>query len=57
MNNSFITKLTVSVVTVAALLAFLAPVTDEGNNNGDDFNYGISTYSDNDFEFELIKSE
>lgn len=55
MNNSFITKLTVSVVTVAALLAFLAPVKDNNNNGGDDFNYGISTYSDNDDEFDLIK--
>ena len=55
MNNSFITKLTVSVVTVVALLAFLAPAKDNNNNGGDDFNYGISTYSDNDDEFDLIK--
>lgn len=57
MNNSFITKLTVSVVTVAALLAFLAPVKDNSDNGGNDFNYGISTYADDDFEFEIIKSE
>lgn len=55
MNNSFITKLTVSVVTVAALLAFLAPVKDESNNGGDDFNYGISTYADDETTFDGIK--
>lgn len=55
MNNSFIAKLTVSVVTVAALLAFLAPVKDDSNKGGDDFNYGISTYADDDDTFDFIK--
>ena len=57
MNNSFITKLTVSVVTVAALFAFLVPVKGESNNGGDDFNYGISTYADDEFEFDFIKNK
>lgn len=56
MNNSFITKLAVSAITIAALLALVAPVKDD-NGNGDDFNYGVSTYSDDEFEYEGIKSE
>ena len=56
MNNSFITKLTVSVVTVAALLAFLAPVKDDDNNKTANYNYGVSTMSDFD-EFDLIKNK
>lgn len=57
MNNSFITKLTVSVVTVAALLALVAPVIDNGGKSDTSNDYAVSTMSDNDFEFELIKSK
>lgn len=57
MNNNFITKLTLSVVTVAALLAFLAPVVDNGSVNDADNGYGVSTYADDEFDFDDIKSE
>lgn len=57
MNNSFITKLTVSVVTVAALLAFLAPVTDESNKDGAAANYSISTCADDDEILDFMKNE
>ena len=57
MNNSFITKLTVSVVTVAALLALVAPVKDGGNKDVSGANYSISQLSDNDDDFEIIKSK
>ena len=54
MNNSFITKLAVSAITIAALLALVAPV-KEDNGNGDDFNYGVSTYEDDGPDFDIIK--
>ena len=57
MNNSFITKLTVSVVTVAALLAFLAPVTDESDKGVAAANYSITTCADDDETFDSIKNK
>lgn len=56
MNNSFITKLTVSVVTVAALLAFIAPVKDESDKDVAAANYSITAVSDDD-DFDLIKNK
>ena len=50
-----VTNLTVSVVTIAALLALVAPVKDNSNKGGDDYNYGISTYSDGDPLYGYIK--
>ncbi|MGN1186870.1 MAG: hypothetical protein ACI4R6_00110 [Lachnospiraceae bacterium] len=57
MKRTFITNLTVSVVTIAALLALVAPVKDNSNKGGDDYNYGISTYADDEELFDFIKSE
>ncbi len=55
MKRTFITNLTVSVVTIAALLALVAPIKDNSNKGGDDYNYGISTYSDDEPTYDIIK--
>lgn len=52
-----VTNLTVSVVTIAALLTLVAPIKDNSNKGGDDYNYGISTYSDDEPTYDDIKSE
>ena len=51
-----VTNLTVSVVTIAALLTLVAPVKDNSNKGGDDYNYGISTYADDEPILDIIKN-
>lgn len=57
MNNSFITKLTVSVVTVAALLALVAPVKSGSDKDVAAANYSITTCADDDPILDDIKNK